>query len=87
MTSKNRYSNIALTRGIGISAFAAPMVVSFCSADATTTATALGTGVSSFMDTLTSVSLAMLTNSTLVTAMVIASIIFAVLYWIKNKFL
>jgi hypothetical protein len=33
------------------------------------------------------VSLAFMTNSTLVTAMVIAALVFAVLYWIKNKFL
>jgi len=48
---------------------------------------ALGTGVGSFMDTLTSVSLAFMTNSTLVTALVIAGLVFGVLYWVKSKFL
>lgn len=61
--------------------------IALASADATSSAVALGSGVGSFMDTLTSVSLAFMTNSTLVTAMVIATLVFAVLYWIKRKFL
>lgn len=61
--------------------------VAMASADATSSASQLGTGISSFMDTLTSISLAFMTNSTLVTALVIAGLVFGVLYWIKGKFL
>lgn len=81
-TRSTSYSRIA-----GIAGAVAIAGVPLAFADATSSAVALGTGVGTFMDTLTSVSLAFMTNSTLVTAMVIAALVFAVLYWIKNKFL
>ena len=61
--------------------------MALASADATSSATALGTGLGSFMDVITSVSLAFLTNSTLVTGLVVMAMIFSVLYLIKRKFL
>lgn len=64
---------------------ASTLALSF--ADATSTATTLGTGISNFLDTMTSVSLVFLTNSTLITASVIAMFVFGVLYWIKRKVL
>lgn len=80
-------SKVALYRGITVSGAMTALSIPLAFADATSTATALGTGVGSFMDTLTSVSLQLLTNSTLISAMVIAGIVFSVLYWIKGKFL
>lgn len=79
---KSNVSRIGIVGGL---ALASGVTASF--ADATSSAAALGTGVGSFMDTLTSISLAFMTNTTLVTALVIAGLVFGVLYWIKSKFL
>jgi len=85
MTKNTRSTSYSRVAGIAGAVAIAGAPLAF--ADATSSAAALGTGVGTFMDTLTSVSLAFMTNSTLVTAMVIAALVFAVLYWIKNKFL
>jgi len=52
---------------------------------ATTTAYELGTAVQSFMGTLTDVSLDFMTQSALITGLVIAFFIFTVLYWLRGK--
>lgn len=81
-TQNRGYAKIA-----GIVSVTTASGIALASADATSSAVALGTGVGSFMDTLTSISLAFMTNTTLVTALVIAGLVFGVLYWIKGKFL
>jgi len=82
MTLRERVARISgLVGVVGISGVVA------AHADATSSAAALGTGVGTFMDTVTSISLAFMTNTTLVTALVIAGLVFGVLYWIKSKFL
>lgn len=82
---ENKYTSLKRLGVVAGLATASGSTLAF--ADATSSATALGTGVGSFMDTLTSVSLAFMTNSTLITALVIAGLVFGVLYWIKSKFL
>lgn len=82
---KNKYTYLSRVGAIG--SLSVVGGAALASADATSSAAALGTGVGSFMDTLTSVSLAFMTNSTLVTALVIAGLVFGVLYWVKSKFL
>lgn len=82
-TNKTSYA----PKAIGMGAIVSVLGVSSAFADATSSAQALGTGVGTFMDTLTTISLAFMTNTTLVTALVIAGLVFGVLYWIKSKFL
>lgn len=82
MQKKNRLSRI-----VGLGSMATALGVPLAFADATSTATALSTGVTNYLDTLVDISLAFITNDSFVTAMIIAMFVFGVLYWLKRKVL
>jgi len=80
MNKTNKFVRLASV--IGVTSI---MGIPLAFADATSTATTLGTASQSFLDTLVNVSLVFLLNNALITAGIIAMFVFGVLYWIKSK--